>query len=484
MTVSGSTIHRKIKDRIVEVEREHSTLSSSVYEYENQIAQVVDERERCYGRLAEIYLPEMTAQAVTQTLKEVQKDVQKIFEEKQHRRKELESLIETAKVKREKLEDKLEDITGQLNKKAAERDGLTARIAVQLQGNTDYVALSNEAKQTNARLEQNKARLQEVERDSEEKLKAYKANAQFIYLANREFGSGNYNAGWLTRIIDSRVAKKIRYSEQKKNYDYLLAMPQLMETEVQRRQEELEAILKRAHEIEQAEAEKHRLPEVLEGGARLGRERNQFMAEVEALDAKYSDYVKERTELDNTKGEYHQEAIRKLKAFLKGRDIGALIEKAEDTPTEEDNRILNRLGEIDARIKTLKYQSKEAKLHRDTVQEKLKGSKEILRKYAQNDFESERSYFDDGFDVEALLLGYVLGRYDYPHVWDRIEDQQHFKPRETYHRRSTTYHRRSTYDSDSGGSSGGGFGGGDFGGGSFSSGGGFGGRGFSSGSGF
>ncbi|MFH1248914.1 MAG: hypothetical protein V1660_02075 [archaeon] len=474
MTKSGSTIYKNIKEKIAEAEKEHEGFSKSVYGYETEIESLTAERENCYTHLATVYLPEMTTQCVKNTLKEVQGDVQKIFKAKQERRTELEDSMQSSMKKKKSLESKLEDVTEQLNQKAAERDKLKSEVFKELGSNKDYVNLSSEVKQSANTLEKNQKRLGEFKAETKEKLPAYDKNSLFTYLLNRKFDTPDYTGGAIGKIFDRAVSNVINYREMKKNYDFLRSMPQLMNIEFDKRKEEFESLSKKVGNIEKESADLHGLTAVITAGNETGKSREAVMAEMAKLDALYRQYSEERKSIDNTKDAYHQEAIKKLKGYLKGDDLKELKDMARATKGTEDDKLVQRIEDVDISIRELKDKSKEAKAKRDSMQNKLDDLKSIQGKYTKKDYDSGRSYFDDDFDINALLTGYILGRYSGDHCWGQIEDHQHTR-------------RESSYDSDShygGGHSGGGGSDGGFGGGGFSSGGGFGGGGFSTGGGF
>ena len=457
---------------ISDLEHKEEKLGSDVYACERKITNLGNERERAYIRLAEFYLPELDAQFIKQTLTEVQGDVSYIFQQKQNRRTELESLMKSSTKQKKTLEEKFEILTKQLNEAADERDRLNGIVAEDLGKNHEYRDLDARANQANERIIQNKARVEEMQNEAAEKLPKYEANKMFMYLVKRNFDPSDTHKGLINRL-DSKVAEIVNYADQKNNYDFLKSMPELMQIELNRRLDELNELKEQIRHIEDITAEKYGLTKVIENGTQLGNNRNKVMSLIEELDSKYNSYACERKDLDSTKGEYHQEAIQKLKAFLKGNNIKELKERAQATLGTEDDHLVNRMEEIDYEIRDLKDKTKEIKNERDKVHDDIEKMIDLRNKYRSHDFESSRSYFDSGFNINTLLLAYLAGRMTANSMWDTINHHQNFE--------------YDDYLSSSSSSSGGGFssfGGGGFGGGGFSSGGGFGGGGFSSGHGF
>lgn len=478
MTISGSSVYKKIKNQVKEQEKKCKELANSVYACETEITQLGNEREEIFSQLALTYLPELEAKDVKQTLHEVQAEVEKIFKEKQKRRLELENSINTTQEKREKLEEELDVVTDSLNQKAKERNKLRGEIVKELSLSSLYTELDKNAKQAEERLKSNKERVKEIEALAKEKLPAYEKNKLFMYLDKRKFKTESYDKRGLTARLDSWVAELINFSSQKANYDFLKAMPELMAQEVSRRQGELDKVVEKMEKIEKNVSDKYGLTKVIEEGNTIGANRSNLIEQIKELDLKYTQCNEERETLDGTKDSYHLKAIQNLKAYLKGETIQKLKQRVKETPGTKDDRLAGRIEEIDYRVRDLKDKAKEIKLDINKAEKKLGGLKEIEDNFSSNDYESDESYFDDDFNITDLLTGYTLGKYQSHDINSRIEDNQSFEETETYHS-SSSY--SSSHSSDFGGfSSGGGFGGG----GGFSSGGGFGGGGFSSGRGF
>lgn len=482
MTISGSSVHSDIKEKISEEENKVEELESKIYTCETKIENLGTERENIYTKLATTYLPELEAKTVRETLHGVQAEVEKIFKEKQEKRQDLEKLMSSSQEEKRKFEKTLNEVTDSLNQKVAERDKLRGEVAKELSSNSEYTELDKNAKQAEERLKGNKERVGEIETLAKEKLPAYEKNRLFMYLVKRKFRTKNYDKRGLIARLDSWVAGLINFASQKANYDFLKAMPELMAQEVSRRQGELDKVVEELEKIEKNVSDKYGLTKIIEQGEALASERNEIIQETDKKDLEYQKYAQERKTLDSTKDPYHIEAVQELKKYLKGESVQQLKQRARGTPRTEDDRLVGRLEEIDLEIRELKDKTKNIKLDRNKEEKKLEGLREIESTYRKRDYDSRRSYFDSSFDINSLLIGYLAGKYSHDCFMDEMKTSHHFKPLETYH--SSSSYSSSYHSSESSGISFGGGGGGGFGGGGFSGGGGFGGGGFSSGRGF
>ncbi len=474
MTVSGSTINRRLRDQISAIESDERQAGSEVHQYENQLEQLTAEREDCYSRLAQLYLPELDAQTVKDTLHEVQGKVQNIFNKKQKRRQELDDLLESDGKQKQKFEDDLDDVTSQMNAAARDRDETAKKISQDLAGNESYTGMQKKAAELLDTLTHYKAAAQSFMQDAQVKLKAFERNPVFMYLAQREFGNNHHHGTGLMSGLDAWVAKTIGYTEAKVNYDCLRTMPDLMKAEIRETQSTYDAARKEPEQIERETAERYGLSGIIAKGTQFGKKREDSLAGIRHIDEQHAAYTTERESLDNTKDAYHQDAIKELKGYLKGDSIADLKRLVKTTAAGEDDTLADRIESIDVQVRQFKDNAKDAKARRDDLSRRRAALQTLHQRFRQKDFESDRSYFDSGLNIDALLAGYMLGSISDGDIWRQMDDNQHFTPREDYSTPSYSSH------SDDSSSSGGGSGGG-----GFDSGGGFGGGGgFSSGSGF
>ena len=136
---------------------------------------------------------------------------------------------------------------------------------------------------------------------------------------------------------------------------------------------------------------------------------------------------------------------------------------ARATGDPRDDILVARLADIDARLAEVGAELTQQRKQRARLAERLAGMEDLRHRFEDDDWNGRRSRFDDGLDMNALLIGYLAGSHSFGHVHRSLGRSHSFLP------------------SHGGFSPGGGFGGG-----GFSSGGGFGGGGggFSTGGGF
>jgi chromosome segregation ATPase len=479
--VSGRSVYTELKNKIGALEIDYDKIGKKVDGCEQQITSLMNEKEVCYGQLAEFYLPALDVGSIRSTLKIVQADVKRIFEQKQKRRAELKEIMSTSASAKGSLEDKLGEVTDELNKKVAERDKLVKKVNSELKENEKYDTLKSKANATNKQLTEFHRRAKDMKEDTAEKLPSFEDNKLFKYLISRQYGTPDYTRRGLIASLDGWVAKVINFSENKQSYELLKAVPKLVDEETKKRQTELEKLVKGMQSIEEEYATRIGLTKTNSEGKSFGIYRDKLLGQIEEKDTEYKRAASELQESESTKDSHYITAISNLKAYLKGPRVQELKKKALETTSRKDDNLVERIEEIDTSIREFKDKSKNLKKEQADTETKVDELNEIKQKFNRNDYESGSSYFSSGFDINAYLMGYLSGQYSQSQLWGHIHNHHHFRESESYDSSSNISSSLNSLSHQSSTSHSSGIG---IGGGGFSSGGGFGGGGFSSGKGF
>ncbi|MBU0667355.1 MAG: hypothetical protein KKC26_08385 [Nanoarchaeota archaeon] len=459
---SGSTIKNKIQLQIEDLSFKEKNLKSNIYNCEKQIGNLSLERENIYLKLAEFYLPSLDAHFMTGSLKFARQDVENAVQDKQRDRKKYENQMQTAIEQRRDSQKTLDEVTILLEKTVTERDKLNYMIKDFLKESKAYNELNQNIVEKETELEHNKERSAQIDSWLQKEIPAFKNNKIFQYLLQKGFGQTSYKSKVLIGKLDAIIAEKTNFLESKKLYDFLSSSSTIINEKIELSALELSELTAKKTELHKRVEYEYGLTPVLKEGQKLAEKREQLLSNIENANSEYEFYSQKRSELDNSKGAYYKEAIDKLKKYLKGDTIIELQKLAKKSELPEDDVMVERIVSIDAEIDDLKDKSKTYILERNDISKQLSKVEEIELKFCKNDYDSSRSRFDSGFNIDELLLEIRLGHTNSNNFWNTMSNHQHFKPVQTY----------SSPSSHSFG--GGGFGGGgSFGGGGFSTSGGF-----------
>src|SRR5262249_12153575 len=125
--------------------------------------------------------------------------------------------------------------------------------------------------------------------------------------------------------------------------------------------------------------------------------------------------------------QFYQEAIARFSKFLGETSETVLMQRARATPEPQDDAMVNELSTLHAQITGLESQAKDSSQRRQLTANSQSGLDALVRRYRQANFDSERSYFPQGIELEAELTRLKSGAASAEGIWQRIQSGQSFR---------------------------------------------------------
>ena len=460
---TGRDVHRTLVGRIRKVRRKVAREENEIEELQRLVAESGERRAATVRALAEFHLPGMNEDSVAGTLAEMEGGIRAIYEEKRDRLDVVERSIPGRREVVEGAEAALAEVTDALNDAGRERARLARIVFEELQGMPRWRRLFEETRRLEARVAAAERRHEAALRERDEKTPVYRSDPFFAYLSGRRYGTRTAVGNALTRRLDRWVAAVTDHEAARASYDLLNALPDHMESALEKDREALAAATPPLAGLEQEVIDRNGLTPVVERGERLYREREAARKELRAAETALRALTQELAALHDERGSYYERAIDGIEAHLEGRSLDELVAMARETGDPRDDILVAQLRGIAAKLADLRVDLAKRRRERSRLASRLAELEELRDRFEADDWNGRRSRFDDSLDMNALLLGFIAGTHSSRHMHRVLDRNQHFLP----------------VGGGSGFSPGGGFGGG-----GFSSGGGFGGGGFSTGGGF
>jgi hypothetical protein len=445
VTILGSTVHGQLRHALARQRTAESVLSDRVYALEKRIAMLVAEREGAFARLAKRALPELNAETVRNALREVQGDVEKIYLERQARRRALEKEMIEAADRRASQDAALDDLERHRSAKAQEIADLKARVVQELQGRPDYPPLRQALTAATEEFHRAEHITRSFQSKTSQKTAAYEANPVFMYLLRQGYGGARYRASPLARRLDAWAAAKIDFLRQKAAYEVLTGGPGILADETARRRGLMTDHEERVKALESEVAGRHGLPGAMEDARRLDLERATLLEQISCAHEDWNRKSTERADLDNTKGSHHLRALERLKTFLKGEEITALMARVgvDDAPT------VTRISTINAEIRILKDDSKTVQREQAEQARRLKALQQVDAHFVYRNYDSSRARFMNGLNFDAYLAGCLAGTYSAVDVCSHLDRHRYVEPTPSYSSSSSSLFSSSSSDSTS-----------------------------------
>lgn len=411
---------RSLGNRVHEADREIDQLTREARQYVQQRAETLE-------TLAEHYLPELTDRSIRGTFHDVQSELDSVLAKQREEHRRLQREWDQALDLRQESEAELDRVTAELDRLVDERDGLEAKLAEKLAASETFRQLSEQTLAVELEVAKNQERVEESQQEASEKLPAYENSRLFKYLVDREYGTSKYKKSGLTRYLDSWVAGLVNYRQAKPSYDFLRITPQMMAAEVERRQDEFEALMQQVDAIEQEVSDQIGLSQVLEQGMAAGKERDVLLARIEQEEAERDRLESRLQQITDSDGEHYRQAIERFKRFLGTMDDAELAARTQQTRERTDDAIYAQVAEINERLDSAKLSAQRLRASQSEARRQFADTTDIVRRFRSSEYDSVRSYFV-GLNLQASIDRYLRGEFHKEALWQELSRQQKFAP--------------------------------------------------------
>ncbi|MGE3819434.1 MAG: hypothetical protein AB7I30_08365 [Isosphaeraceae bacterium] len=428
MPTEGTEVFAALRARLRQAVARADQCAVDATRLDGALNELLTQRGEALLALAGHLLPEFSRPAIEATFTGIRDELLAIFARKEARRRELS--LEFAEVQElTRVKDaELDEVTGRLNALITRREALESQVAAILKADPEFQERSRLALQAEQLLHRDERRAAEIREEAAEKLPHYENSALFRYLHDRGFATDSYRAKGLIRSLDRWVARLIGYDEARNGYEFLRKTPELVDAEVARRRSQFTELMRQVEAGQAEAADQAGLTAVLREGDALGTQRDGLVQERDPLVKRTRAIQEELTELDRRHDRFYKEAIARFRDFLSDTRLALLEQRARQTPDPKDDAIVADVAEIDNQIEALRPRLAELANRRHATVALRDSLDRLVQRYRQAEFDSQRSYFPDSFDVHAWLRDLDVGATDVESLWGSIRRHQRFRP--------------------------------------------------------
>jgi hypothetical protein len=486
MSLSGNDVLALIERTLTDTRSEIGSIDARLARSTAELERLKQAEIGCLSVLARMRLREIEAAEVSATLDATSSSVRELLAEREVAQAELEREIARAEDRRAELARERaaqHDVVD-----AAEQALDEARAAAQqaLAADEHYRAAmaAAEASDRVADLAEEKAKAAHADRT--EKGKPYDADPLFSYLWTRGFGTPAYAGGGLSRVLDRWVARVANFEPLRRDYWLLTELPARFDEHAERMRLKSDDDLAAVHALERAAAQAAQVPqreEELEKAAEalavVDERIEEHEAAVDALVEKRAAFAAGDDELSRRCNEIVRDALR-------GETMRSLRERANSTPTSDDDAAVDQLTHVRADLPRVEQEAKRYRELHEANRDRAAKLEEIRKRFKASRYDAVSSEFVNGALIAALLTQLLAGALGTGDIWDALKKQQRNRQLADPRFGSGKFPRGPNpwgggWGGGGWGGGGGGRRGGGFGGGGFRTGGGFGGGGFRTG---
>ena len=238
-----SSTLRTARRELERLDRELQSTSSSAAANRQQQAQALK-------RMAATRLDAIRQGDVVQQIDAADYKVRKILDDREDAMialNERVSLAAKALLSLEERRDELHDEVDVAAQALAERE---AAVQSALESEPEFQAQLDQTRKTDAVAISAAEKAQVVVEDRRDKGKPFESDPLFMYLWNRGYGTSEYRANPLARLLDAWVARLCKYQDARPNYWMLLEIPKRLTEHAERKRANADSELDRLQAME------------------------------------------------------------------------------------------------------------------------------------------------------------------------------------------------------------------------------------------
>jgi hypothetical protein len=282
-----------------------------------------------------------------------------------------------------------------------------------------------------------RAKTDQAQDDRVEKGRPYEADNLFVYLWRRNYGLSTYSASAPIRALDRWVAGLTGYQHARPNYAMLLEIPKRLDEHADRLEAAAEAertlledIERQAFESAPTAATARELKQLRDDIADIDRQLSVVDGELDTLSQR-------EDESAAGKDAMWRKAAGLLSASLESDSLRRLWQQAKQTPSPNDERLVERIEDIQATVAGLEEEILDDREAHRQLSKRHEDLTQISRDFRQQGWDDSGSVFGDNSLTGAVLGEFLGGAISAGRYWRQIESGQRW--------------RRSRGDSDRGG---------------------------------
>ncbi len=431
MAIPGPTVHQQLMDAYTRLTEQLEADRKNMQDVRDEHQQLDAQRDVALRSLAEHYLPELTADAIASTWKEVQDAISVILLQKEDEARNLQAELTQLHSNRIVSEEALMKSTDLLDAAVKSQSEVSAQVEGQLQDDSKFVELSDRAAIAEAALERAESNLHEIDQDAVRKLPAYEASALFQYLYDSGYGGRQYKRRGLTRRIDRWLARYINFNQATQGYNFLKQTPDQMRKIIADDRRSLGVVMEELERKRDHVANEWGLPEKLKETEELTRQRVQNLQTLDSIMESAEAAERRVTDIENPRGSHYCKAIELFRQTLQQFTTSDLKRRASETFEDiSDDQIVARLSGVESDRGDLEQATRR---RRDALQQQRKVLEElgrVIQRFRAAHFDSTRSQFLDSFNIEQELE-YTEDAEDARKLWQRIRRAQRWGDHES-----------------------------------------------------
>ncbi len=423
---SGRETLGSIDHGLQSAQRELDRLDHALQSASSEITENRRLQARSLRELAALRLGALAAGTVT-ALDSADQRAQEALRDRSRALDELDAATEQARADLKNLEASRKAIHDRVDAAAQQLAELEARVQTELDADESYQAQLKLARESDATAAAAEAKTELSQADSDNKGKPYESDSLFMYLWRRGYGTSEYRANPLARMLDAWVARLIGYTDARANYWTLLEIPKRLAEHAQRLRDRATTKVDELKLLETAAAEQIGVADAQAELAEREAEQDAVDENIEQLEEEIAELQKQRADFAAGEDQYTRRGLTVLAEAMQQRQLRELQSLAFATPNRQDDALVDELESLRRRDRQLGDELTERRRVYDAHLRRVKELQSVRSKFKRHRYDDLRSVFNDNGMIEQMLAEFLRGTVRGGGLWDAIRRQQRYR---------------------------------------------------------
>lgn len=385
------------------------------------------EENRLLQGLAALRLDDLDARTLTSNLSRAETGAVQLLEDRE--RAEARAHTEAARHRSEldQLEAQREQLHEAVDQAATVLAEREAAAQTALDSDDPYQAQLQLAREAEGIAEHAERKTEQAQQDRDAKGEPYESDPLFSYLWERRYGTPDYRAGRLARMLDGWVARVCGYGEARPNYWMLNEIPRRLREHATAVRYQAEAEVQKLSELEAAAAGSAQVPQAQTALAQAEAAQDHCDDEIDGVELALRTLQETIARFAAGDDDHTRRALELLAQAYSRQQTGRLSEMAYATPRGEDDALVRSLKDLRDERRDALADLEEQRRARGRYTEQLSELEDLRRRFKRNRYDDLRSGFRDGGLVQAVLQEFLRGAISGGRVWDTLRRQQRYQ---------------------------------------------------------
>ena len=424
--LSGRAALSRMNDSLKSARGDLERLDLELSATSREVTQNKLQQARAIDRMAKIRLDAAQRGEVVEHLESAMREARGILESRDAAIASINERVREARAAVDALEDRRDALHDDVDAAATTLAERESAVQQGLEHDDTFQAQLGRTREADAVAVSALEKAEIAAEDRRRKGEPFESDELFMYLWQRGYGTSEYAANPLARMLDAWVARLCGYADARPNYWMLLEIPKRLAEHAGHAQSLASAELDKLQDIEEAAAVKGGVPDARATLQTLEQRQDALDAEIASAENALGELHAEQHEFTAGADDHLRNALRAVSAALEHRDVSELTHLARATMSAEDDAIVDEIRQLRRQYDDLEDELREINELQRERRSRIRELEDVRRDFKRSRYDDVHSRFDRRDMIERMIGDVIAGVIKGGTLWDALRRYQRY----------------------------------------------------------